>query len=133
MQWPWKRFERFYGAAQKRTLIESLQSRKEAMIAALWSNSNYDSQKEGEDAPRQEMIENIEESYNRVIEKIVLGKPLKDTKPKSERPPDDPFGFFAAGRRGEERIYGKIKEQNIGDRTVHDVIEPNDYKELDQG
>lgn len=102
------------------------------MIAALWANSNYDPQEEGAEAPRTAMVEEIEESYSKVIYKIVNDLPLKDPEAEEERPPDDPYGFFAAGRRGEAKIYAKLEEQNVGDTSVRDVIDIN-YKELDQG
>ena len=40
--WPWKRFERFYEAFMRRTLVEKIEKRKEMMIAALWANSGFE-------------------------------------------------------------------------------------------
>ncbi len=102
------------------------------MIAALYSNSNYDSQEEGQEAPRISMIEEIEENYAKAVKIITNGREVAKEEVDSERPEDDPYGFFAAGRRGEAKLY-KVLEENSAPATatVEEVIDYN--KETDQG
>lgn len=113
--------------------MERLEVRKEAMISALWSNSNYDSQAEGEEAPRNAIIEEIENNFSEAVKMIMGGAVAAKEESESERPDDDPYGFFAAGRRGEAKIYKVLEEQKSTDAsaTVEDVIQYD--KEVDQG
>lgn len=83
LQWPWQRFEAFYAAFVKAQVIESLERRKEAMVQALWSNSNYDD-KEG---TRQNAIQEIEESFADAIVKVQGG--VKEEEVEIDK--NDPF------------------------------------------
>jgi hypothetical protein len=82
----------------RRRLSETLERRKEAMIAALWSNSGFEGS-EGSNA-RKEAIMDLERHYDEAIEAIQSGNFGKQ----QEEEIDDKYGFFAAGKRGEEKI-----------------------------
>lgn len=70
-----------YAAFAKRKLVEGLESRRDAMIAGLWGNPNFD----GEDAgdARQRALREIDEQLDRAIEIVYGGEEHID--------PDDPF------------------------------------------
>ena len=70
LNWPWKRFDAFYSAFMKRKLTETLERRKEMMIAALWAN--LASRVRWRNA-RREAIEELEEHYDNAVENILLG------------------------------------------------------------
>lgn len=82
LNWPWRRFEAFYNAFQKRLTVERLEERKDRMVASLWANSNYDDDK----GTRQKAIEEIEGNFNAAVDEIVSGAPKDETIDK-----DDPF------------------------------------------
>lgn len=91
------------------------------MIAALWSNSNYDGGEDGRN-PRQEAIEDIEEKCADAIQIITTG-----IDPDEEIEQEDTYGFFAAGKRGQDKLYAR---SDIEDVTVAEVV---DYsKNIDQ-
>ena len=82
LNWPWRRFEAFYAAFQKRLVVERLEERKDKMVAALWANSNYDDDK----GTRQKAIEEIEGNFNAAVDEIISGVPRDEKIDK-----DDPF------------------------------------------
>jgi len=69
LNWPWRRFEAFYAAFMKRVAIERIEERKDKMIAALWSNSNYDDDK----GSRQNAIREIEGNFSAAVAEIQGG------------------------------------------------------------
>lgn len=118
LAWPWKRFEKFYEAAQKRTLVETLEQRKQGMIAALWSNPNLDDDK----GTRKGAIEDIEEKCEEAVQIILTG-----VDPNAEVEVEDKYGFFAAGERGA----AKIAKPRNDEGTVQDAV-PDYGKYIDQ-
>lgn len=115
MEWPWRRFERFYEAYMKRRLVETLERRKEGMITALWSNSNYDDDK----GTRKQIVEDIEEEFKQMVLMVQTG-----IKPEDEIDQDNPF--FAAAREGVKKLEAPRNDEG----TVREVI---DYsKGIDQ-
>lgn len=116
LDWPWKRFERFYEAAKKRDLVETLERRKDGMISALWSNSNYDDEKN----TRQNAIADIEERCEEAVEIILTGI---DPSEVPEEEVDDQYGFFAAGERGLSKILAPRDDEG----TVRDNIDYMQY------
>lgn len=108
MDWPWRRFDAFYEAFVKRRAKEELTFRKILQISALWANSNYD----GEDVDRQQIIQEIETSYDEVIAGIYSGRMAggKDDIDKS-----DPF--FAAIERGMAKQGGAAPHENKEDMS----------------
>ena len=108
MEWPWQRFDKLYEIFVNRSLIEGLEKRKEQMIAALWSNSNWDDDK----GSRKQAIEELEDNFKAQIDK------LKGLGQEVEVEMEDTFGFFAAGER-------KLKELEVPgepDGTVGEVL-----------
>lgn len=89
------------------------------MISALWSNPNFDSQESGKEAPRKEAIEDIEKSFAEAVQMITTG-----VDPNVEVETEDPFGFFDAGKRGQDKILANAPAHL---RTVKDVV---DYSEF---
>lgn len=65
---------------------------KDAIVAGIWGNSNYDPQKEGQEGARRQILEQIEDQFQNAIRSIYTGKPAKD----DEIDWDDPF--FAASK-----------------------------------
>ena len=116
MAWPWKRFERFYEVFVKRSLVEGLEQRKEQMISALWSNSNWDDDK----GTRKQAIEELEENFSVAIDRI-MGRVTEE-----EVEVDDAYGFFAAG----ERKLKAIETPANPDGTVGEAVE--EEKELSE-
>jgi hypothetical protein len=118
----YKEFEALYEAARTRSLVEHLERRRDGMIHALWSNPNYDGDGKGEN-PRAEAIADIEERCEEAINVIITGEPLEE-----EHELEDEYGFFAAGRRGQEKLMEKY-----GHKTGVTVGEVIDYSEhIDQ-
>lgn len=96
--------------------MEALERRRDGMIAALWSNSNYDDDK----GTRQEAISDIEERCDEAITIILLGY---DPMAEPEGEIEDKYGFFAAGERGTARIMQPRDDEG----TVGDVIDYSKY------
>lgn len=92
------------------------------MIAALWSNSNWDDDKQ----TRQNAIAELEEHYDEAVQRI-LGT---GAEPEEEAEIEDKYGFFAAGERGLK----KIEAPRNTDGTVQEAVSPNhEYSEyIDQ-
>jgi hypothetical protein len=105
----------------ERSLVEALEARKNAIIAALWANSNYDGEGEGKPSPRPQAIEQIEENYANAVQKIRRGRvePEEDMR--------DDYGFFAAGERGLKKVLTPRNDEG----KVADVVEEQKY-EFDQ-
>lgn len=90
----------------KRKLVDTLDRRKEQMIASLWANSNYDDDK----GTRKNAIEEIEASYDEAVAKI-WGDPADE-----EIETEDTYGFFAAGERGLNKIAPpELNAGSVGD------------------
>jgi hypothetical protein len=124
LHWPSRRFEAFYKSAQKRALVESLNGRKDAMITALWCNSNYDGDGEGKD-PRKEAIEDIEEKYQNAID-LITGK----AKPEEEVEIDYSNPFFGKARESRAKWDADIEMPH----NSEDLARIQEYsKDIDQG
>ena len=91
----WKLFESMYEAFAKRKAIEQCLAVKNAMLAGVWGNTNFDPQKEGEPGARPEMLEEIEAGYLRAVTEIRLG-PVEAEKAKKKDDIDWTDPFFAA-------------------------------------
>jgi hypothetical protein len=105
--WPWKRFEKFWESFEKRRLIESVERRKDQMIAALWANSNYDDDR----GTRQKALEEIEERYHEAV--LAL-----HGQGETEEQIDTSNPFF-----GQMRGVAKIEEPSNPNVTVSQVID----------
>jgi hypothetical protein len=103
----------------KRELIETLTRRKESMVNALTSNSNYDDDK----GTRKQAIEEIEENYEEVVQIILHG-----AEEEPEIDSDNPF--FKAAEKGLEKI--EAPGNAGGAAAVKDVVNLEHEKYIDQ-
>lgn len=103
----------------KAELANSVERRKDAMIASLWSNSNYDDDK----GTRQKAIDEIEANYDEAIVKIHAG-PLAEEEDQIDK--DNPF--FSAIERGQR----KLETPRNDEGKVADVAENDFTKFIDQ-
>lgn len=117
LQWPWRRFERFYESFLKRQAIEGLERRKEQMIASLWSNANYDDDK----GTRKNAIEELEGHFDAATELILHGPQAK------EEEIDEANPFFVPAMKAARGI--QTPRNDEGATTVQDVVE-NDYEKF---
>lgn len=104
----------------RRRIIEGMEVRKNAMIAALWSNSNWDDDK----GSRGEAIEELENNFDEAVAIITTGH----VEGEEEIDKDNPF--FSAAERGKEKLFAGREDEG----TVGDVVgEEQDYsKYIDQ-
>jgi hypothetical protein len=114
LEWPWKRFEKFYESFTKRRIIESLESRKDQMISALWANSNYDDDK----GTREKAINEIESNFNSVIASVFEGKINQQ-----EEEIDESNPFFASAKKGQEKLFEQVGITSDENSTVKEVID----------
>lgn len=96
----------------KRHLVETIESRKDSMIAALWSNSNYDDDK----GSRKTAIEELESNFDETVKAIMFGVPDDEDEQVDESNP-----FWGASKRGVEKIQTPRNDEG----SVREVI---DYK-----
>lgn len=90
-------------------MIETLERRKEAMVASLWANSNYDDDK----GTRQKIIADIEENFDEAMNSIVGGTVREEEIDKSNP-------FYSAMQRGVDKVQGTSR---VTDKNVEEVIE----------
>jgi len=114
LEWPWKRFEKFYESFMKRKIVENLEGRKDQMIASLWANSNYDDDK----GTRQKAIEEIEENYQEVIVQVFEG-----AKAEPEEEIDESNPFWASAKKGQEKLFAQVGITDDENSTVKEVID----------
>lgn len=67
--WYWKKFETMFEAFMKRKAVDEARDVKNAMISGLWSNSNYDDNKN----TRSKSLKDIENNYQETINIIYNG------------------------------------------------------------
>lgn len=117
--WPWRRFDAFYRAYQRRKLVEMLERRKELIVAAFWSNPNFDEEK----GSRTKAVDEMESNFRRAVRIIYSKKVPKDTRDEVDLH-NDPF--FAPAMRGTKDIKKPVKE----DATVQEAIK-EEFEGLD--
>jgi hypothetical protein len=100
LQWPWKRFERFYQAFIKRQVVESMERRKEALIAACWANSNYDDDK----GTRQNLVDEIEDHFRVATLAFLSGKDSREEEEYRDRREQSVLVEHEAGSRESSNI-----------------------------
>lgn len=97
------------------------------MIAALWSNPNWDDTEESKGA-RQNAIEGINGDFAEAIEAVDSSLSTRELPEEEKLSKDNPF--FAAAERGLEKIEQKAgKSKN---KLPHDDDETDYTKEIDQ-
>ena len=109
LQWPARRFEAFYAAFVKRRVVEGLNRRKEAMVQALWANSNYDDEK----GTRENAIQEIETSFQEAIDSV-------NGPPEPEIEIDKSNPFFAAMDKNMKKLDEAVAKS---DGTMKAVVE----------
>lgn len=103
----------------RRTLIETLERRKEMMISALWANSGFEGQ-DGANA-RRDAIEELETNYEEAVSGILGGTVPEEQEIDKSNP------FFAAAERG----LAKVAPPPKTDGTVAEAIEDDPYEGLE--
>ena len=110
----------------RRKLTETLERRKEMMIAALWANSGFEGQ-DGANA-RREAIEELEEHYDDAVKNILLKRQKQE---EDEIDKENPF--FAAAERGLARIAPVAKTNGtVAEAIEDDTPDPYEGIEIDQ-
>jgi hypothetical protein len=107
----------------RRKLIETLERRKEMMIAALWANSGFEGQK-GADA-RRDAIEELESNFEDAVVTITSKEA-----PEEDIDTDNPF--FAAAERGLAKIAPPPKTEGTVEEAVNEDEDPYAEMEIDQ-
>lgn len=109
MSWPVDRFNAIYKALVQRQAVESIERQRGQMIAALFSNPNWDQK----DSKREDQIRDLNNHFNRAIELLYYPK---------DKEPDIDWNnpFYAAARRGLEKTRQKYGID--GAKTMDDVV-----------
>lgn len=84
MRWPWRRFEVFFDRHLRRKSRLAIEAQRDALIAAINANSNYDGKENVE--LKKERIESIDESAKSAIESLYGA-----TQPREDDFGDDPL------------------------------------------
>jgi hypothetical protein len=124
--WPARRFRRFYELHQKRRIIAELDNQKKQMIAALWSNPNWDDKK----GTRKRAIDGINEDFDDAIEAISAAFIKRDIPEQKKLGDDNPF--FAAADRGLAKVDARVAQMRKRELPKAQVQEINYMKGLDQ-
>lgn len=93
MEWPYRRFIKFFEAFQRRTIIDEWKQRKVMHISALYGN--------GYIKDLQEAVQKIENSYDEIIHQLSLGG-ASEIQKKTDEAMSDPF--MRAGRRAKQGV-----------------------------
>ena len=121
MDWPWKRFNKFYEAMVKRELVDELQNRKLIIIGSLWT-------REFEKAEGlSNAVKEIEDSYDQVIDNI-LGSGEQEEEKDEDKIDYENDPFFAAAKRSMDRQ--NIPLEADEDPSTKEMLELQ--KDLDQ-
>jgi hypothetical protein len=116
-----------YELHQKRQIIAGLESQKQAMVSALWSNSAYDDGKN----TRQRAIADIENSYSEAL--LSVERALGTSPIPEEEKLDKDNPFFQAAERGLQKVDKRVAQMTGKAQPEDKEKDPIDYmKELDQ-
>jgi hypothetical protein len=69
MEWPYRRFLKAFDAFQRRTICDEWKLRKATHLAALYSNTNLDDEKND----RPSIVAKLEQAYDEIIARIWNG------------------------------------------------------------
>lgn len=117
LRWPPSRFESMYNAMVKRQAVEAIERQKISMIAALFTNPNWD-EKENDRPGR---LKEIEAQYSEAMELVYDPKAKK----KGEQEIDWTNPFWKAAARAHDKNLVMLEDYRR-QRTVRDVIEMSD-------
>jgi hypothetical protein len=118
MTWTETKFSAFNLAFLRRQVVESMESRKNAMISGLYGNSNLDDNK----GTRQRIISDMENNFREAIAELYEPTAHLNLK-------DDPF-FKAMHVPGEDIDWEKYAEDNPN--PIKQQVNPLDDIEVDQ-
>lgn len=95
LNWPYRRWIKAFAAWTRRKAVEAVDRRQEAHIAALYSNTNYDSQEND----REGAIKRLGEYYDQLRD--VVGRDPEEVRKEAEalRRMEENDPFLRAGRR----------------------------------
>ena len=94
-------------------VVETLEGRKDQMISALWSNSNYDDDK----GTRQKAIEEIESNFQGAVNQIFSGKVAQEEEIDESNP------FFVAAKKSQKKLFEQVGITNEENPTVKEIID----------
>lgn len=97
----------------KRTIVETIEGRKDQMIAALWSNSNYDDDK----GTRQKAIEEIEANFQSAVMQVFSGQTSQEEEIDEENP------FFIAAKKSQKKLFEQVGITDEENATVKEIID----------
>jgi hypothetical protein len=109
-EWPSSKFEALYEAYSKRKIADSLSSRRDREIAALWGNPNLDNEKDPE--LRQKLMDSVDEQFSRAIA-VLYGEIVIEEK---DLDWEDPF--LAPAKKSMEKM--KLPELHYEDNKGGD-------------
>jgi hypothetical protein len=104
-KWSSRKFRRFYQAHQKRSIIAALEAQKNQMVAALWSNSNWDDTKD-EKGHRKKVIDDLNEQHDEAVHAIELAFSSRVVPEEKKLSDNNPF--FAASDRGLAKVEARV-------------------------
>lgn len=105
----------------KRQAVMSIETQKHQMIAALYSNTNWDDEKND----RPERIKELERQFNRAIE-LVYDPSLADGEEIDWKNP-----FWAAAKRAYDRKLERTRGEDLDRATVRDMVPQLDREQLE--
>lgn len=95
--------------------MRGLKEQKDAMIAALWANPNWDDTKESQ-GNRKHAVSGINEDYEEALEAIEAAIEARDVPDEGKLADDNPF--FAAAERGLEKVDQRVAQLKARGHSV---------------
>ena len=106
LDWPASKFEALYEAYAKRKIADSLSSKRDLEMAALWGNTNLDNEKTPD--LRQNLMDSVDKQYSRAIAYL-----YGDIDPEDEKTDwDDPF-LAPTKRKMDEMSLPKLRAEDV--------------------
>lgn len=94
MEWPWRRFLKAFDSFQRRTLCDEWKTRKTAHLAALFSNTNLDDERNDRPA----IMQKLEEAYDDIVARIWNGADAEASEEEAANEAAWDSPFMRAGR-----------------------------------
>lgn len=105
-------------------VVEGMEKRRDAMIAALWANSNYDDDK----GTRTEVIADIEANYAKAMAIVKAGKKPEATPEEEDELKSNPF--FSKAMEGVRAMDAVIDDGPKKDNSEENE-EEDQYKHME--
>lgn len=114
LEWPYRRFMKAFSAWQRRNSLDEIERRKNLHVSALYSNTNWDDEKNDREA----QVENLEKYYETL--KDWVWEPDKvDRENKEMQELEDSDPFLRAGKRNRQKI---VPVSYPGQEDIEDII-----------